>query len=57
VNNAKSVQGILEKHGSAIWGRLAGENREHLIKAGEPGIGEGMYPRDLYFEVEEDMTV
>lgn len=46
------VDGLLEKHGSKIWGRNA--DREHLIAANEPGVEEGVYPRDLYFEEEED---
>ncbi|KAI8936940.1 hypothetical protein NX059_006168 [Plenodomus lindquistii] len=46
------VDGLLEKHGAKIWGR-AGE-REHLITANEPGVEEGVYPRDLFFEVDED---
>ncbi|KAF2644819.1 hypothetical protein P280DRAFT_487333 [Massarina eburnea CBS 473.64] len=53
----EQVEELLQKHGSAIWGRLAGENREHLISAGEEGVDEWMYPRDLYFENEEDRAV
>ncbi|KAF2852312.1 hypothetical protein T440DRAFT_39761 [Plenodomus tracheiphilus IPT5] len=48
----EEVDGLLDKHGAKIWGR-AGE-REHLIVANEPGVEDGVYPRDLYFEVEED---
>ncbi|PVI06083.1 hypothetical protein DM02DRAFT_582997 [Periconia macrospinosa] len=50
----EQVEELLKKHGSAIWGRMAGENREHLITAGEAGIEEGVYPTDLYYENEED---
>ncbi|CAI6340129.1 unnamed protein product [Periconia digitata] len=53
---SQQVEELLQKHGSAIWGRLAGENREHLITAGEEGIEEGVYPTDLYYENEEDRT-
>lgn len=48
----EEVEGLLQKHGSAIWGRVG--DREHLISVGEPGVEEGIYPRDLYFENEED---
>jgi hypothetical protein len=48
----EEVDGLLEKHGSKVWGRLG--DREHLITANEPGVEEGVYPRDLYYEVEED---
>jgi hypothetical protein len=52
-NSLKSeVDALLEKHGSRIWGRTS--DREHLITANEPGVEEGVYPRDLYFENEED---
>lgn len=46
------VDTLLEKHGSRIWGRVG--DREHLITANEPGVEDGLYPRDLYFEDEED---
>lgn len=46
------VDGLLQKHGSAIWGRAS--DREHLITVGEPGVEDGLYPKDLYFESEED---
>lgn len=48
----EEVEGLLQKHGAAIWGRVG--DREHLISVGEPGVEEGLYPRDLYFENEED---
>ncbi|KAL5375643.1 hypothetical protein DPSP01_011002 [Paraphaeosphaeria sporulosa] len=48
----EQVEGLLQKHGSAIWGRVG--DREHLISVGEPGVEEELYPRDLYFENEED---
>ncbi|KAF3002056.1 hypothetical protein E8E13_009111 [Curvularia kusanoi] len=46
------VDALLEKHGSRIWGRVG--DREHLLTANEPGVEDGLYPRDLYFENEED---
>jgi len=46
------VDALLKKHGSRIWGRIG--DREHLITANEPGVEEGLYPRDLYYENEED---
>lgn len=46
------VEGLLKKHGSSIWGRIG--DREHLITVGEPGVEDGIYPRDLYFENGED---
>ncbi|KAJ4350212.1 uncharacterized protein N0V89_008833 [Didymosphaeria variabile] len=48
----EQVEGLLQKHGSAIWGRVG--DREHLISVGEPGVEEELYPRDLYFEEEQD---
>ncbi|KAF1978647.1 hypothetical protein BU23DRAFT_449901 [Bimuria novae-zelandiae CBS 107.79] len=48
----EQVEGLLQKHGAAIWGRVG--DREHLISVGEPGVEEGLYPRDLHFETEED---
>lgn len=49
---SKEVDDLLEKHGSKIWGRAG--DREHLITANEPGVEEGLYPRDLYFENQDD---
>lgn len=46
------VDALLEKHGTRIWGRVG--DREHLITANEPSVEDGLYPRDLYFEDEED---
>jgi hypothetical protein len=46
------VDSLLDKHGSKIWGR--GGDREHLITANEPGVEDGLYTRDLYFENAED---
>jgi hypothetical protein len=46
------VDSLLDKHGSKIWGRAG--DREHLIAANEPGVEEGLYTRDLYFENAED---
>ncbi|KAL5120727.1 hypothetical protein ACEQ8H_001476 [Pleosporales sp. CAS-2024a] len=46
------VDGLVEKHGSKIWGRAG--DRDHLITANEPGVDEGLYTRDLYVEVDED---
>ncbi|KAH7088139.1 hypothetical protein FB567DRAFT_331855 [Paraphoma chrysanthemicola] len=48
----EEVDGLLEKHGSKIWGRAG--DREHLITANEPGVDDGLYTRDLVFENEED---
>lgn len=46
------VDALLDKHGTRIWGRVG--DREHLISANEPGVEDGLYPRDLYYENEED---
>jgi hypothetical protein len=46
------VDCLLDKHGSKIWGRVG--DREHLITANEPGLEDGLYTRDLYFENAED---
>ena len=43
---------LMDKHGSAIWGRMG--DREHLVSVGEPEVETFFYPRDLYFENEED---
>jgi len=43
---------LLARHGEKIWGRVGA--REHLITANEPGVEDGVYSRDLYFDVEED---
>ncbi|CAO2648040.1 Nn.00g089620.m01.CDS01 [Neocucurbitaria sp. VM-36] len=51
----EEVDGMIEKHGAKIWGRVG--DREHLITANEPGVEEGVYPRDLYFENEEDKAL
>ncbi|OAL00627.1 hypothetical protein IQ06DRAFT_275398 [Phaeosphaeriaceae sp. SRC1lsM3a] len=48
----QEVDALLERHGSKIWGRAG--DREHLITANEPGVDEGLYTKDLYFEIEED---
>jgi hypothetical protein len=48
----EEVDMILQKHGSKIWGR--GSDREHLITANEPSVEEGVYPKDLYIENDED---
>lgn len=48
----EEVDGLLEKHGAKVWGRVG--DREHLILANEPGVEEGVYPRDLFFENKED---
>ncbi|KAH8706911.1 hypothetical protein GQ44DRAFT_716138 [Phaeosphaeriaceae sp. PMI808] len=48
----EEVDGLLEKHGSKIWGRTV--DREHLITASEPGVDEGLYIRDLFFDNKED---
>ncbi|KAG9192847.1 hypothetical protein G6011_11581 [Alternaria panax] len=51
----EEVDGLLEKHGAKVWGRAG--DREHLITANEPGVEEGLYPRDLYIESEEDKAL
>ncbi|PZC96274.1 hypothetical protein A1F95_05486 [Pyrenophora tritici-repentis] len=51
----EEVDGLLEKHGTKVWGRVG--DREHLITANEPGVEEGVYPRDLYFENDEDRSL
>ncbi|EOA82552.1 hypothetical protein ACJQWK_04334 [Exserohilum turcicum] len=48
----EEVDGLLEKHGAKVWGRVG--DREHLLTANEAGVEEGLYPRDLYFENDED---
>jgi hypothetical protein len=48
----EEVDGLLEKNGAKVWGKVG--DREHLIIANEPGVEEGLYPRDLYIENEED---
>jgi hypothetical protein len=48
----EEVDGLLKKHGAPIWGRVG--DREHLISVGEQGVEEGVYPRDLYIENDED---
>ena len=50
-------QELMQKHGPAIWGRLPGSNRDHLLVAGAEGVDENMYPRDLHFDSEEDRAV
>jgi hypothetical protein len=46
------VDSLLDKHGNKIWGRAG--DREHLIAANEPGVEDGLYTRDLYFDNAED---
>jgi len=48
----EEIGGLLARHGEKIWGRVGA--REHLITANEPGVEDGVYSRDLYFDVEED---
>ena len=48
----EQVDGLLQKHGPAIWGRFG--DRDHLLSVGEPGVEEGVYSRALYFEDEQD---
>ncbi|KAF1947614.1 hypothetical protein EJ02DRAFT_449096 [Clathrospora elynae] len=54
-NLREEVDVLLKKHGAKIWGRVG--DREHLIVANEPGVEEGIYPRDLFFENEEDKAL
>lgn len=44
----KEVDELMSKHGVKIWGRVG--DRDHLVTA----EGGGFYPRDLFFEEEED---
>ncbi|KAF2818984.1 hypothetical protein CC86DRAFT_363383 [Ophiobolus disseminans] len=48
----EEVDGLLEKHGTKVWGRAG--DREHLLTANEPGVEEGLYASDLYIEEDED---
>ncbi|KAF2133498.1 hypothetical protein P153DRAFT_308411 [Dothidotthia symphoricarpi CBS 119687] len=48
----KQIDELLEVHGNKIWGKVG--EREHLLTANETGLGEGVYPKDLYFENKED---
>lgn len=48
----EQIDELLEVHGNKIWGRTG--DREHLLTANETGLGERVYPRDLYFENEQD---
>jgi hypothetical protein len=52
----KDVEDLMSKHGSEIWGRVS--LREHLLNAGssDPDT-QVFYPRDLYYENEEDRTL
>ncbi|KAF2473172.1 uncharacterized protein BDR25DRAFT_341325 [Lindgomyces ingoldianus] len=43
---------LLSKHGSKIWGRSG--SRPHLLRAGTPRVNAELYPRDLFFEDEDD---
>ncbi|KAF2267956.1 hypothetical protein CC78DRAFT_32985 [Lojkania enalia] len=49
------VEDLLKKHGSEIWGRTG--PREHLVKAGSADVEPLFYPKDLYFENEEDRSL
>lgn len=49
------VEGLLKKNGPEIWGRTG--SREHLVDAGSSEVDSHYYPRDLYYEEEEDRTV
>jgi hypothetical protein len=49
------VDGLIERHGAKVWGRAG--DRDHLITANEPGVEEGLYPRDLYIDNEEDKAL
>ncbi|OAL49597.1 hypothetical protein IQ07DRAFT_622033 [Pyrenochaeta sp. DS3sAY3a] len=49
------VDGLIEKHGAKVWGRVG--DREHLIIANEAGVEEGVYPRDLFIEKEDDRAL
>jgi hypothetical protein len=51
----REVDELLERHGSKVWGRVG--DREHLLTANEPGVEDGIYPRDLYYENEDDRAL
>jgi hypothetical protein len=52
----KEVEDLMSKHGSEIWGRVS--LREHLLSADSPDPDTRVfYPRDLYYEIEEDRTL
>lgn len=52
----EEVEDLMSKHGSAIWGRMS--LRDHLLSADSPDVDTRVfYPRDLYYEIEEDRTL
>ena len=51
----KEVYELLERHGSKVWGRVG--DRDHLLTANEPGVDDGIYPRDLYYKNEDDRAL
>jgi len=51
-NLKEEVDGLLETHGAKVWGR--GGDRAHLMKANDPDVDEEVYPKDLYFDDNED---
>jgi len=48
----EQVDGLLQKHGSAIWGRAA--DREHLTKPRPEDVEVGLVSPELFYEVEGD---
>jgi hypothetical protein len=52
----EEIDDILKRHGAAIWGRGC-DRDEHLVSAGTPGVDSTYYPRDLYYEEEEDRAL
>jgi hypothetical protein len=52
----EQIDTILRAHGPSIWGRVA-DREEHLVTAGSPDVDSTYYPRDLYYEEEEDRAL
>lgn len=52
----EEIDNILKVHGPVIWGRAA-DRDEHLVTAGAPGVDSNYYPRDLYYEEDEDRAL
>ena len=52
----EEVGDLIKKHGIKVWGKKGdGGDRGHLIMANEAGVEEGVYPRDLYGDVDADV--
>ncbi|KAF2727427.1 hypothetical protein EJ04DRAFT_505727 [Polyplosphaeria fusca] len=48
------VATLLQKHGPAVWGPSP---RDHLVKAGSADVEDLYYPKDLYYDKEEDRSL